>query len=147
MGNLKILKDSILNINEKSEVLATAHILPCSKDKLFSYIDNLIKREINDIREYDGVSYMSDEDILKEYPDNFNYFYEFKDKYKDLNNLVYLDLIENKGIERGSALTIVNYLKNNYEGIILYSMEEAIEYWKMNGFESVLIDGYYFFSK
>ena len=90
---------------------------------------------------------MSDEEILKNFNSNFESFYEFKEKYKDLNNIVYLDLIENKGIKKGSALKILNYLKEQYEGILLFSVDDAISYWENNGFKNVLIDTYYFYSK
>lgn len=147
MENLKILNDSILNINEKDETLAIAYIIPFKDTDLISYIDGLIEEEIKAIKYFDDVEYMTDEEVLENFPKHFESFYEFKEKYKNLKNLVYIDLIENKGIKKGSALTILNYLKEQYEGILLFSVDEATSYWEKNGFKNVLIDTYYFYSK
>ena len=73
-------------------------------------------------------------------------FIILKEKYSNIDNVVYLDLIENKGIKKGSALKILNYLKENYNGILLYSIEDAIEYWENNGFVNMLTDSHYFYN-
>lgn len=147
MGNLKILSDSILNIDKNGEILAVAYIIPFNNIDLMNYIDSLIKKEINEVRYFDGDENMSDEEILEEFSYQFESFYKFKEEYKDLNNVVYLDLIENKGIKKGSALTILNYLKEQYEAILLFSVDDATTYWENNGFINVLTDTFYFYKK
>lgn len=147
MENLKILSDSILNIDKNGEILAVAYIIPFNNIDLMNYIDSLIKKEINEVRYFDGDENMSDEEILEEFSYQFESFYKFKEEYKDLNNVVYLDLIENKGIKKGSALTILNYLKEQYEAILLFSVDDATTYWENNGFINVLTDTFYFYKK
>lgn len=147
MENLKIVGNSIFNINEKNETLAIAHIIHFNNNDFIAYIDDLINNEIKAIKHFDDVDYMKDEEVLEEFPDNFEPFYDFKLKYGKLNNIVYLDLIENKGIKKGSALNILNYLKNEYDGILLFSVEDAISYWENNNFKNVLVDSYYFYTK
>ena len=53
MGNLKILSDSILNIDKNGEILAVAYIIPFNNIDLMNYIDKLIQKEIKDIRYFD----------------------------------------------------------------------------------------------
>lgn len=147
MEKLKVVNNTILNMGENDEILAVAYIIPFTNKDLMNYVDNLIKEEIKAIRCFDcGDEDVSDEEILKEFSSQFEEFYSFKEKYSNMDNVVYLDLIENKGVKKGSALKILNYLKETYNGILLFSVEDAIDYWKNNGFISVLADSYYFYN-
>lgn len=147
MGKLKIVNNTILNMSENDEILAVAYIIPFTNKDLMNYVDNLIKEEIEAVRCFDcGDEDITDNEILEEFSSQFEGFYAFKEKYSNIDNVVYLDLIENKGIKKGSALKILNYLKENYNGILLYSIEDAIEYWENNGFVNMLTDSHYFYN-
>lgn len=147
MEKLKVVNNTILNMGENDEILAVAYIIPFTNKDLMNYVDNLIKEEIKAIRCFDcGDEDITDEEILEEFSSQFEEFYSFKEKYSNMDNVVYLDLIENKGIKKGSALKILDYLKETYNGILLFSVEDAIDYWKKNGFTNVLADSYYFYN-
>lgn len=136
----------IQTTNKDDKKTASASYEVFSKGLFEEFINTLIKKEIEDIRVFDGADDLSDHDILMEFEENFEEFISLKKSVLESDSIVYLHNIENKGIEKGAAKEIVDYLKSNYDKIILYSLEEARGYWISANFKAVLRDEYYGFN-
>lgn len=111
----------------------------------FEYINTLMHGELHLVREYDYCDDCSDEEILMECEDDFEFFYEYQKKLSD-KKVVFLDYIENVSGVRSSASEMVKHLKNKYEAIMLYSTSEAEKYWENNDFVN-FYDGYYIYMR
>lgn len=145
MINLKSINNLnfIHTTNTSNQKTACATYEVFDRSLFNEFIDTLICKEISDIREFEDVEELSDNEILTEFNENFQEFLSLKESVTEDESIVYLHNIENNGIEKGAAREIIEYLKNNYDKVILYSLDEAIEYWLSSGFESVIRDEYY----
>lgn len=141
-GNLYFVQtknaDGVITASATYEVLS--YSLYCE------FINELINKEISDIREFEHIENLTNQEILQEFQDNFEELFFLKNTVSQNSSIVYLKSIENKGIEKGAAKEIVDYLKSNYDKIILYSLEDAIDYWINSNFKSVYRDEYYGFN-
>lgn len=136
----------IATLNQNNKKTASASYEVFDKGVFEEFIKTLIKKEIEAIRVFDGADDLSDQEILIEFEENFEEFISLKESVLEYDSIAYLHNIENKGIEKGAAKEIVDYLKNNYDKIILYSLEEARDYWISANFEAIIRDDYYGFN-
>lgn len=132
--------------NDSGVTTASATYEVFCRGLFYDFINDLIREEISDIREFDGANNLTNEEILTEFRDNFEELFTLKNLVSEDDSIVYLKSIENKRIEKGAAKEIVDYLKTNYNKIILYSLEESIKYWTNSGFKAVYRDEYYGFN-
>lgn len=144
--NIEGVKHTCVNENENGVITAIANFSVLNKEEFIEFANWLIQKEIKDIREFEDVEDMSNEEILVEFKDNFTEINSMKEKILDLDKIVYLDNIQNTSLEKYAAREIVDYLKEKYNKIILYSIEDAVTYWKNNNFNSIYRDEYYGFN-
>lgn len=132
--------------NDSGKITASATYEVFNKGLFNEFLNELINNEILDIREFDGADNLTNEEILTEFSENFEELFCLKNSVSEDDFVIHLKFIENKGIEKGAAKEIVDYLKSNYNKIILYSLEEAVKYWTNSGFKTVFRDEYYGFN-
>ena len=133
----------ITNTGENGEVLAKGDILIWNKEHFLQFIENLILEEIICIREYDLDEELTDFEILEEFKDNFNDLYMLKASVKDEDKIVFIDSIENCSNVKFAARDMVDYLKEKYDKILLYPIEDAIGYWRDLGFRPYHAERFY----
>ena len=140
----------IENRDESANVLAKASVIRWNKNALCQFIDDCIKEEIESIRAYDLIDDLSDEEILIEFKENFVDLYDIKSWVSKDDKVAFIDFIENCSGVRFAARDIIDFLKKEYDKIMLYSDSEAIGYWENLDFKALHLDtifGYNFKQK
>lgn len=151
----------ILCLNEENKKLSHAIVSDLNFEEFVNDINDLINKEIEYLeQEYDIKDIFKLKEkyklqfgtfIGKEYDEyNLEILYNLKTNIIDNKNLfskglsvLFLEAFEEK---TRAGTFIVDYLKDIYDYIILYSDCEAIEYWEKQSFIE-FFDGYYFWSK
>lgn len=132
----KLLSKAILDSSQNCSVL--------------SFINSLIEDEEGYLSEEYNIL-KDNKDTLLEYDEgNLKYLYEIKAQVSlledKLSNGIFIDCITAKNSGTGAGTFIVNYLKEKYDFIILYSIMDSEDYWAKQNFKC-FYDGYYIFDK
>ena len=121
-----------------------AEIEELKEEKIKEFFNYLRSLEISNIREYDlgdlERQTYTNEAILNEFKENFEWIDELDNKFKNEKELLVIHYICNSSEIKGLGLKLINHLKEKYKNIILYSVSDAEEYWKNNGFVDVGCD-------
>lgn len=128
----------VISINEKC--YAVIEILK-SKSEINNYLRLLINEELSNLKEENDLENISDEETKDAFKEELEVFYRFFEDIDD--DLVIIHYIENRSGVKGLAKNIVNYLKDKYKTILLFSSQEAENYWEKNDFKRCFLDYFY----
>lgn len=136
-------------VNEDNVTLAKATVLETKTEPLSEHIQQMITSEEKYLREEYKLSETDDLIFMDE--GNLEYLYSIKNKAVDLEdslkNGVYIGLINayEEGTHAGTF--IVDYLKEKYDFIVLYSICDATEFWEKKEFKPFYTEDYFYFDK
>lgn len=142
-------KNLIKNVSSLGKLLAFADVVKIEKSN-FGVLINMFKmKEIEQLKEFDldKDTLLTNEYIIKEFSLNFKDIFSLEKILDKLNNLIFINYIEAKIDGKGYGTEIVEYIKSNSDGILLYPHVDAVDYWRKNGFKEVIGDDYYIFTK
>lgn len=127
----------VVFIEDNEECYAEIEILK-SKSEINNYLRRLINEELSNIKEDNDLEDISEEN----YEEELSQFYDF---FEDVDSdLVIIHYIENRSNVKGLAKNIVDYLKDKYKTILLFSSQEAESYWEKNNFKRCFLDYFYY---
>jgi hypothetical protein len=155
MNELKI--SEVVLDNNLLEQIKTFNLTAISNESLECYINKkiiLVTDEDNNINSIAFIRYNSEFNIAEDLKSDLNYDnkitadknYLQEKVINKLDNGITLDAVESVVTGLNAGTKIVNYLKNKYNSILLYALEEATTYWNKQSFNNIE-DCYYIWSR
>lgn len=120
-------------------VLSSARCREISLNNIVNYLTN---EELGNIRNFDLCEEdknLTDDAILKDYEENFEGIYELKNTLisKNINKVLYIDLISNNSTIKGLGTKLFNKITKDYDCVMLLPLSDVIEFWENLGFKEI----------
>lgn len=114
----------------------------CGEISLNGIIKSLINEELNNIRIYDlsmEDEGLSNEQILNDFEENFEWIYELRDTLnkKSIDKILYIYLIENISNKKGLGAKLFKQITKDYNCVMLMPLSDVIDFWENLGFEEL----------
>ena len=114
----------------------------CGDISLDGIISSLIDEELNNIKIFDlsmENEDLTNEEILKEFAENFEWIHEFKNDLinKKIDKILYIYSIENNSDIKGLGTQLFQEISKNYDCVMLIPLSEVIDFWENLGFEDL----------